>query len=217
VRFGLRDERLLFLIMLGVVPLVNSPFDWASIGATRALLRRGCEPDTLAPLWLALIDVVIGLILMALLAAALIVALQTVDWMAEAAGRAPPIDIPKRLLRIHDAPLGPENWWIYLTLFSTMIPSALNAIIGMCSLTTWFLPKARNRLIHKIEHLKPDDYSIRHSAAIGLAAPVFLGTFLAGLVIWAVSQAILYGASFTLAWFLWLAVAFQSLLQHVFW
>ena len=169
-----------------------------------------------APLRLALIDVVIGLILMALLAAALIIALQAVDWMAETAGRSPLIDIPRRLKRIDDAPLDPENWWIYLTLFSTMIPSALNAIIGMCSLTTWFLPNARKRLIRKIAHLKPDDHSIRHSAAHGLAAPVFLGTFLAGLLIWAVSQAILYGASFTLTWFLWLAGAFEQVLPRVF-
>ncbi len=216
IRLGVSTDSVLILIILGLIPLVNIPFDWLSIGATRALLRRGCEPGAPAPLWLALIDVVIGLVLMALLAAALIIALQAVDWMAETAGRSPLIDIPQRLKRIHDAPLDPENWWIYLTLFSTMIPSMLNAIVGMCSLTTWFLPKARARLIRKIEHLKPDDHSVRHSAAYGLAAPVFLGTFLAGLLIWAVSQAILYGASFTLTWFLWLAVAFEWLLLRVF-
>ena len=30
-------------ILLGLLPLVNLPFDWASLGMTRALLRRGCE------------------------------------------------------------------------------------------------------------------------------------------------------------------------------
>jgi hypothetical protein len=29
--------------MIALLPLVNLPFDWASIGMTRALLRRGCE------------------------------------------------------------------------------------------------------------------------------------------------------------------------------
>ncbi len=47
IRLGVRDELLLLLVMLGLVPLVNIPFDWTSIGATRALLRRGCEPGAL--------------------------------------------------------------------------------------------------------------------------------------------------------------------------
>jgi hypothetical protein len=32
-----------FLLFLGLLTLLNAPFDWASLGLTRALLRRGLE------------------------------------------------------------------------------------------------------------------------------------------------------------------------------
>jgi hypothetical protein len=38
------------LVMIGLVPLMNVPLDWASVGFTRALLRRGCEDDAPSPL-----------------------------------------------------------------------------------------------------------------------------------------------------------------------
>jgi hypothetical protein len=31
------------LMFLGLLTLINAPFDWASLGLTRALLRRGLE------------------------------------------------------------------------------------------------------------------------------------------------------------------------------
>jgi hypothetical protein len=31
------------LLFLGLLTLLNAPFDWASLGLTRALLRRGLE------------------------------------------------------------------------------------------------------------------------------------------------------------------------------
>jgi hypothetical protein len=51
------------------------PFDWASLGFTRALLRWGCEPDAPSPLWLGLFDFAIGLVLLVLLTLVLIAGL----------------------------------------------------------------------------------------------------------------------------------------------
>jgi len=65
--------------MFALIPIVNIPFDWVSLGLTRALLRRGAEENAPSPLWLGLGDFVLGLILLALLAVALITALQWAD------------------------------------------------------------------------------------------------------------------------------------------
>ena len=45
-----------FLLFLGLLTLLNAPFDWASLGLTRALLRRGLELGGWWPYLLALAD-----------------------------------------------------------------------------------------------------------------------------------------------------------------
>ena len=75
--------------MFALIPIVNVPFDWASLGLTRALLRRGVEEGAPSPLWLGLGDFVLGLILLALLAVALIAALQTADALIAHFGGVP--------------------------------------------------------------------------------------------------------------------------------
>jgi hypothetical protein len=204
------------LVMTAIVPLINVPFDWLSVGFTRALLRRGCERNAPSPLWLGIADLIIGIVLMILLAATLILTLQSVDWLTARPDRPALIDVPARLIRLYQAPTAAENWWIYLTLFTTLIPSALNLVIGMCSLTTWiYSPRRRARLIRTIEHLHPEDASVRSGVSLQLMAPVFAGTALACLGVWGGYTAILYGASYLLDGFLWLAVAFEWLLVVV--
>ena len=45
-----------FLLFLGLLTLLNAPFDWASLGLTRALRRRGLELGGWWPYLLALVD-----------------------------------------------------------------------------------------------------------------------------------------------------------------
>jgi hypothetical protein len=202
--------------MLALVPLINVPFDWLSVGFTRALLRRGCERNAPSPLWLGLLDLLIGVVLMFLLAATLILTLQTVDWIAPGNDGRGLVNVPRRLVRLAQEPLATENWWIYLTLFTTLLPSALNGIIGMCSLASWFHSKARREaLIRKIQHLTPEDESVRRDVTFALMRPVFIGTAIACLCIWGAFSALLYGASFLLSWFLGLAGMFEWLLVFV--
>ena len=46
------------LLFLGWLSLINAPFDWVSLGLTRALLRRGLELGGWWPYALALVDAV---------------------------------------------------------------------------------------------------------------------------------------------------------------
>jgi hypothetical protein len=120
------------LTFFGILTLVNAPFDWASIGLTRALLRRGVEAGGMAPLWLALIDLLAATALIVVLAAVMVFAVD----LFVVAGRTKIIDVDATLTALADPAQRVESqyWWIYATLFSTLIPSILNVTVAALSL-----------------------------------------------------------------------------------
>ena len=179
---------MLFLVMLGLVPLVNIPFDWASIGITRALLRRGCERDAPSPLWLGLLDFALGAALLIGLAAALLAALLAADYLTSQTGTPPLIDLPGLFHRLVATPYSPANWWIYLTLFSTLIPSVLNCLIGAVSLVSWSLPSLRRWMLAEILTLEDGSLDLtRKLVLLALGGQVFVGTLLTGGAFWALA------------------------------
>lgn len=126
------------LLFFGVLTLVNAPFDWLSIGLTRALLRRGVEAGGIAPVLLALVDVVLATLLIVVLAAAMVFAVD----LFEVAGRTKIIDVAGVLDALADPVqrLETKYWWIYATLFSTLIPSLLNVALAALSFMRGIIP-----------------------------------------------------------------------------
>ncbi|HTQ33725.1 MAG TPA: hypothetical protein VMI30_06110 [Stellaceae bacterium] len=200
--------------MFVIVPLANMPFDWLSVGLTRALLRRGCEPGALSPLWLGLIDFGFGLILLFLLAAALIAALQAADAILVHFHSDPVARVIALLDNIRDSPRDPANYWAYITLFSTLIPSALNAVIGACSLVTWWAPKPRLWALAQLDVLdRGGDKGIRERVAALLGVQAAIGTLLVVLVLWVFWEALLEAPLITPA-IVDAAIWFATLLQR---
>jgi hypothetical protein len=193
VSVGSHQNRLSAIIMLGIIPITNVPFDWATIGLTRALLRRGCEGDTPSPVFLGLLDFMFGLILLLLLAVALIAALQIADRVIVHYGGQPVANIVMLLDNIAEKPGDPANYWAYFTLFSTLIPSALNAVIGAVSLIGWWLPRAREWALTQLLALDRDenDEGIRVRVSAVLALQVGVGTALTCLVLWGLWELLL--------------------------
>jgi hypothetical protein len=187
---------LLLIVMLGLVPLLNLPLDWLSIGFTRGLLRRGCTPNgnPVLPFLFGAADFVIGIMLLSLLIVVLILGLQLADALVVHAGGKLLINVPERLYRLYAEPGAPKNWWIYVTLFSTMVPSALNLMVGTISLTTVSRRATRADLIRRIRRL-PDTgrASTRFRISVRLMLPVFVGSILSGLILW--------GVFLVLSWF----------------
>lgn len=186
---GAPRERLLFVLLLALVPLLNLPRDWASIGLTRGLLRRGCAADARrsAPFILSILDFVAGLVLLLALVVVLIVGLQLADAMIPPGGGEPVINVREKLEAIYLNPRVAEHWWVYLTLFSTLLPSAVNVLAGTISLTTVLAPWNRARLIRRITRLQDKGYdATRWRIAVMLNAPVAAGTALAGVILWGI-------------------------------
>lgn len=123
------------ILLFGVMSLVNAPFDWFAIGLTRALLRRGLAPGGRGPYFYAAVDAIIAIPVIALLAFVTVFAVQTFDDIAALrAGpeaRIMPLDHLFAGLDLH--PGDPQYWWVWLMLFSTLIPSALNLCIAAAS------------------------------------------------------------------------------------
>lgn len=133
------------LLFLGLFSLINAPFDWASLGVTRALLRRGIELGGWWPYGLALVDAVLAVAIIALLSATMVLGVQAFDHVAVLGGGAPVlclqpsldahIPCPRPLfdgIAVQSA--APEYWWVYMMLLSTMIPSLVNLAISGASL-----------------------------------------------------------------------------------
>ena len=122
------------LLFLGLLTLLNAPFDWASLGLTRALLRRGLELGGWWPYGLALVDACLAAVIIALLALTMVVGVQAFDALAVYGGGAAVLSLEPLFTGIAANPSAPEYWWLYALLLSTMIPSLINLVIGGTSL-----------------------------------------------------------------------------------
>ena len=173
------------LVIFGLLTLINAPFDWAAIGLTRFLLRRGLAWGGPWPYALAILDAVAAAISVALLAFVAVVAVQTFGDIgilrAGEAGHVVPLGPLFEKLESHPADV--ENWWIWLMLFSTAVPSVVNLAIasfaflrGVPFVTKWMLS-----LMPKDAAMRPRD-CLRVSAA--LAAQVAIGMLLTAMLLY---------------------------------
>jgi hypothetical protein len=139
-------------LFFGLFTLLNAPFDWASLGVTRALLRRGLELKSWWPFFLALADALAAIVIIVLLALTMVIGVQTFDALAVHGGGKPVLPLMPLFDGIAAHPELPEYWWVYALLLSTMIPSLINlaiggtalmrAIPGLPSLLLRFMPAA---------------------------------------------------------------------------
>jgi hypothetical protein len=178
-------------LFLGLLTLLNAPFDWASLGLTRALLRRGLELKSWWPFLLALVDALCAVIIVALLALTMVIGVQTFDALAIHGGGKPVLPLGPLFDGISTHPEAPEYWWIYSLLLSTMIPSLLNLVIGGTALM-----RAVPGLSPLLAHYLPANGAVRSYDRAWIAA-VLTGQVALGVVLGVGVQALLaYGLIF---------------------
>jgi hypothetical protein len=178
---------------LGLLTLVNAPFDWASLGLTRALLRRGLELGGWWPYALALVDAALAAAIISLLALTIVMAVQAFDALAIHGGGTPVLPLEPLFNGISANPSAPEYWWLYALLLSTMLPSLVNLVIGGASLVRGlpavatlllrFIPAQGN--VPKFERAWIATVltgQVASGAALGIAAQVFLVWVIIGYV-----------------------------------
>jgi hypothetical protein len=181
------------LLFLGLLTLLIAPFDWASLGLTRALLRRGLELGGWWPYALALVDAAVAAVIIAALALTVLVGVQSFNALAEYRG-ATSIFQPDQLFNDLAAnPTAAQHWWLYALLLSTMIPSLINLVIGGTSLARGVpgLPRlllgaipARGGVLRWDRHWIATILTTQvfAGAALGIAAQVFLAVVIIGYI-----------------------------------
>ena len=95
-------------------------------------MRRGLAPGGRGPYFYALIDAIVAVPFIMLLAFVTIVTVQTFDDIAvlRAGQQARIMPLGPLFERLENNPGDPTLWWIWLMLFSTLIPSLCNLVIG---------------------------------------------------------------------------------------
>jgi hypothetical protein len=167
------------LVFLALPSLFNAPFDWASLGLTRALLRRGLELGGWWPYLLALVDALAAAFIITLLAITMVIGMQTFNHLAERSDdwAAHTLPLEKLFDGIAAQSSSPEYWWVYALLLSTMIPSLLNLMIGGASLLRG-IPGLSTLLLHFMPASKAVPAFDRSWLALVLTCQVFVGAFL---------------------------------------
>ncbi len=173
LKFGVEVGPL--LLFLGLLTLLNAPFDWASLGLTRALLRRGLELGGWWPYLLALVDAALAGVIIALLALTMVIGVQAFD--AAYGGGKPVLPLGDLFDGIATNPAAPKYWWAYALLLSSMIPSLINLVIGGLALT-----RGLPGLPYLLLKFMPDGTAVpgfdRAWMALVLTAQWFVGAFL---------------------------------------
>ena len=130
----------LIVVFLFLLPLANAPLDWLSIGLTRGLLRTGLA---LGGTWritmISLLDLALAAVLMLVLVALTVAMVAAANWAAVAGGGVPILPIAPLLDALAADPWAAEFAWIWLMLFSTLLPSLLHLFAGLASLAVTFL------------------------------------------------------------------------------
>jgi hypothetical protein len=162
------------LLFLGLLTLLNAPFDWASLGLTRALLRRGLELGGWWPYLLALVDATLAVGIIALLALVMVIGVQAFDELAVHGGGKPVLPLDTLFDGIAKNPAAPEYWWAYALLLSSMIPSLINLAIGGMAFTRG-IPWLARLILNWIPEGKAVPEYKRQLVTIGLTLQMFAG------------------------------------------
>jgi hypothetical protein len=179
------------LLFAGLLSLLNAPFDWTSLGLTRALLRRGLELGGWWPYFFSLIDAALASVIITLLAATMVVGVQAFDTVAVHGGGNPVLPLRELFDGVATHPSDPEFWWLYALLISSMIPSLINMAMGGFAFVRGVpgLGSLVLRFMYDGKAVAPHN---RKWIALVLTIQVFVGgglglaaqTFLAYVIIW---------------------------------
>lgn len=207
-----RPMSLGLLVFIGALPLLNAVFDWGSLGLTRHLLRRTLRADRFRrALKYGAMDAGAAVLILGALAVAVVAGLTCLNALAMAGGWPEPlIDVAGRLDRLREAPGDPSVWWIYLVLFSTLLPSVVHIVIALAALVTVQWPPAWNDWYERhltLENLAFGPYrykmaaylTFRQAAEFGLPVAALIAVFALltayGIVIPQIAQGLLWLAT----------------------
>ncbi|WP_347837289.1 hypothetical protein [uncultured Planktomarina sp.] len=189
---GQRNQAVFFMLTMGVLPLVNAVFDFASVGLIRYLLRLGLEQKRAA--WPAVLDGLGGIAIFFALGCTLIA---FVTFVVPADG-VPLVDLTQLFADMRRAP--GDYIWLMVTLFSTLIPTLLHLSVAVLTLGLQYPAGVRNFVADLLERGEQSGQAALLSGicicamiTIALWCPIWIFTFVVTHDHGAIVNAVLWG------------------------
>ena len=189
---GQRNQAVFFMLTMGLLPLVNAVFDFASVGLTRYLLRLGLEQKRAA--WRAVLDGLGGIAIFFALGCTLIA---FVTFVVPADG-VPLVDLTQLFADMRRAP--GDYIWLMVTLFSTLIPTLLHLSVAVLTLGLQYPAGVRNFVADLLERGEQSGQAALLSGicicamiTIALWCPIWIFTFVVTHDHGAIVNAVLWG------------------------
>lgn len=184
---GRLESWLGLLILCILLPAINAVFDIGSLVLTRALVAKGQARGGWWPLLFGALDVIGATLLLLGTLVACILGIHGFNLLAQSQTGQMVLDMRNLLDRLTlPGPPDPSVWWIYVTVFTTFIPSLVNLSLGALSVLRGLPGLSR----WTATHLVPEDpcritHISRLNASLVLGAQFWVATFgalLAGLL-----------------------------------
>ncbi|MEZ5535861.1 MAG: hypothetical protein R3F02_09560 [Thiolinea sp.] len=145
-----KPQYMLFILFWIILPLVNAPLDWLSLGFTRGLLqavRTGNHSGWRTLIWAAA-DLLLAFFFLFLITAVLV----GVTALGNAVAGKTLVDLGCILSNLQADMSHPDHWWIYFMLLSTLVPTLFHFALAGGAATLWLPRKWRIQLADGLEN-----------------------------------------------------------------
>ncbi len=139
----------IILLFYLILPLLNTPLDWLSLGITRALLQAihfNHHRFGMAVLW-SLVDLVIALCALFLVSGVIVSIVSIANLFAV----IPIIDLETTFTSLGSLDNWKDNLWIYFMLLSTLVPTAIHFALAGGAVTLSVTQKRRMQILKGME------------------------------------------------------------------
>nr|WP_321440347.1 hypothetical protein [uncultured Hyphomonas sp.] len=175
------------LAFFGALPVINAFFDWLSLGLTRFLLRRGQLQGSGWPIVYAMVDLATAVVMLVAVMAASLLFLDAMNNLSLAGGGNTVLDIEGLIQDLRTDPGNPALWWVYVTVFSTFVPSLMNLMLGGLAVMRGIpgLPRmiVRHMLPENPARLTLERRAIASAGVTFQIAVAFTGALLVGFLV----------------------------------
>ncbi|MEP3784017.1 hypothetical protein [Ascidiaceihabitans sp.] len=166
------DVRLI-TFALATLPLINAVFDYISYGLTLQLIKKGRKIGKGLPLLLGLFDAIAALFLLFAVAFTLVCAIAFINHFAA----TPLLDIPQTLQDLKSADTRAPYTWLYLTLFTTLVPTLVHLAVAILSALTIVPRGYKTTIAHWISTDSPSNISTLGGTTLAALIGVIYAAF----------------------------------------
>lgn len=162
------------IFLIGILPILNGLADFASLGLTRLLLRKGLKNDTLK---LAIYDALGGITIFLLLGFATIAWLHVVRF----SDGTPLMDLNGLFEGLKTRP--EDYWWLGLLLVTTLVPTTVHLSIGLLTILIQYPSWIRRPIVNLLSDA-PNSAIRGWLGSLAYCALVTLSLWAVILLIW---------------------------------